>query len=243
MSHHPVEACEVNPSRPCVQPYPAFPMEQVDTSPVAHQPPPNSFLTTPLAVNSTHSMQSCPYAFSAPLSLSLDCDTLLRYAPILNPISNWESKLVINLSLAPIDPLAFNFLKRDLNFALTPRNIPHIDFLIKIENVVRTLPLDVAEERPDVKQTLATQLYDSFEQLGVRAFLDSEEKELGNSFPSTILTAIRSAKPSDLRHIERGAYAEAFLKYEEKGRYTEKLNSWMEALQSLSFIAGEEFKR
>ncbi|GLJ35439.1 hypothetical protein SUGI_0712750 [Cryptomeria japonica] len=48
LSHRPVEACEVNPSCPCVQPYPALPMEKVDTSPVAHQPPPNSFSPFPL---------------------------------------------------------------------------------------------------------------------------------------------------------------------------------------------------
>ncbi|GLJ33364.1 hypothetical protein SUGI_0671230 [Cryptomeria japonica] len=132
---------------------------------------------------------------------------------------------------------------------------------------------------PDVKQTLATQLYNSFERLGIRAFLDSEEKELGNSFPSTIETAILSAKvhiaifsiryaqspwclaelvlmlqseakiipvfyqvkPSDLRYIEKGAYAQAFIEYRQKGRYLDKLNDWKEALQSLSLIAGEEF--
>ncbi|GLJ33351.1 hypothetical protein SUGI_0670920 [Cryptomeria japonica] len=132
---------------------------------------------------------------------------------------------------------------------------------------------------PDVKQTLATQLYNSLEQLGIRAFLDSEEKELGNSILSTIETAIRSAKvhiaifskryaesawclaelvlmseskakiipvfyevkPSDLRRIETGVYAEAFIKYEEKGRYLEKLREWKETLHSVSFIAGEEF--
>ncbi|GLJ06525.1 hypothetical protein SUGI_0041000 [Cryptomeria japonica] len=129
---------------------------------------------------------------------------------------------------------------------------------------------------PDFKQTLAIQLYNSLQQLGIRAFLDSQE-ELGDSFPSTIQTAISSAlvifskgyaesawclaelilmleseakiiplfydvKPSDLRHIEKGVYANAFIKYEEKGRYLEKLNEWKGALQSLSLIAGEEFK-
>ncbi|GLJ33322.1 hypothetical protein SUGI_0670360 [Cryptomeria japonica] len=133
---------------------------------------------------------------------------------------------------------------------------------------------------PDVKGTLATQFYNSLEQLGIRAFLDSQEKELGNSFPSTIETAIRSAKvhiaifsqryaespwclaelvlmleskakiipvfcevePWELRHIERGRYADAFINHEKKGRYLEKLKEWKEALQSLSFTAGEEYK-
>ncbi|GLJ08581.1 hypothetical protein SUGI_0091720, partial [Cryptomeria japonica] len=132
---------------------------------------------------------------------------------------------------------------------------------------------------PDVKQTLGIELYNSLEQMGIRAFLDSQEKELGDSFPSTIETAIHSAKvnvaifskgyadspwcltelllmlerqakiipvfygvkPSDLRHIEKGVYSDAFIKYEEKGRYLEKLNEWKNALQCLSLIAGEEF--
>ncbi|GLJ29976.1 hypothetical protein SUGI_0592660 [Cryptomeria japonica] len=133
---------------------------------------------------------------------------------------------------------------------------------------------------PDVKTTLASQLYNSLKKAGIRAFLDSEEKELGVSFPSTIETAIKSAKvhvaifskryaespwclaelvlmlqtkariipvfyqvkPSDLRFIEKGDYPKAFAKYVNKKRYIEKLSEWKEALQSLSFVAGEEFK-
>ncbi|GLJ58482.1 hypothetical protein SUGI_1453070 [Cryptomeria japonica] len=150
----------------------------------------------------------------------------------------------------------------------------------KISESSRLFDVFINHRGPDVKQTLATQLYNSLEQLGIRTFLDSKEKELGNSFPSTIETAIRSAKvhiaifskgyaespwcldelllmletkakiipifyqvmPSDLRHIESGVYAGAFIKYEKKGRYVEKLGEWKEALQSLSFIAGEEFQ-
>ncbi|GLJ28399.1 hypothetical protein SUGI_0558890 [Cryptomeria japonica] len=155
LSHHPVEACDVSLSCPCVQPHPALPTEEVDTSSVAHLTPRKPCPTIPLVVNSSHSLQSCPNVFSAPPPPALDLGTLPRSAPILNPISNWESKLVVNLSPAPIDPLAFNFLKRGLNFSLTPRNIPHIDFLIEIENAVRTLPLDIAEE---VRQDCAVAL-------------------------------------------------------------------------------------
>ncbi|GLJ33646.1 hypothetical protein SUGI_0676470 [Cryptomeria japonica] len=46
---------------------------------------------------------------------------------------------------------------------------------------------------PDVKNTLALQLYNSLQNLKIRAFLDSEEKELGDPFPSTIERAINSA--------------------------------------------------
>lgn len=56
-----------------------------------------------------------------------------------------------------------------------------------------------------------------------------------------IIPVFCQVKPSDLHYIEAGVYAEAFIKYEEKGRYLEKLNAWKEALRSLSLIAGEEF--
>ncbi|XP_057855500.2 disease resistance protein Roq1-like isoform X2 [Cryptomeria japonica] len=46
---------------------------------------------------------------------------------------------------------------------------------------------------PDVKETLALQLYNSLEMVGIRAFLDCKEMELGDLFPSTIQDAIYSA--------------------------------------------------
>ncbi|XP_059066412.1 uncharacterized protein LOC131857721 [Cryptomeria japonica] len=52
----------------------------------------------------------------------------------------------VELLTAPDTPEDRERVERGLNFALTPRNVPHIDFLIEIENAVRTLPLDVAEE-------------------------------------------------------------------------------------------------
>ncbi|XP_057846810.1 disease resistance protein Roq1-like [Cryptomeria japonica] len=55
-----------------------------------------------------------------------------------------------------------------------------------------------------------------------------------------IIPVFYQVRPSDLRHIETGVYAEAFIKYEKKSRNLEKLKEWKEALQSLSFIAGEE---
>ncbi|KAH9290046.1 hypothetical protein KI387_034163, partial [Taxus chinensis] len=108
---------------------------------------------------------------------------------------------------------------------------------------------------PDVKETLAKNIYKSLQELQLSAFLDSEELELGDVFPSNIETAIRSSSvhiaifsegyadsawclaelylmletdakiipvfydvsPSNLRFIEKGVYAQAFAKYEEKG--------------------------
>ncbi|GLJ33676.1 hypothetical protein SUGI_0676770 [Cryptomeria japonica] len=113
---------------------------------------------------------------------------------------------------------------------------------------------------PDVKQTLATELYNSLGQIGIRAFLDSEEKEFGNYFPFTIETAIGSAKVHIAIFSKR--YAESawclaelvlllqseakiipvFYKVEAReGRYLEKLREWKEALNQVSFIAGIEF--
>ncbi|XP_059064110.1 disease resistance protein Roq1-like [Cryptomeria japonica] len=143
----------------------------------------------------------------------------------------------------------------------------------------RVFDVFINHRGPDVKLTLATQLYNSLKDLHINSFLDSEEKKLGDSFGSTIETAILSAKvhiaifspryaespwcldelvlmlqidakiipvfyqvePWELRRIETGVYADAFMKYEEKGRYLEKLKTWKEALRSISSIAGEEF--
>ncbi|GLJ48572.1 hypothetical protein SUGI_1024670 [Cryptomeria japonica] len=46
---------------------------------------------------------------------------------------------------------------------------------------------------PDVKHTLANQLHKSLRDLGLKTFLDSEEVELGEAFPSTINDAICSS--------------------------------------------------
>ncbi|XP_057829873.1 disease resistance protein Roq1 isoform X2 [Cryptomeria japonica] len=46
---------------------------------------------------------------------------------------------------------------------------------------------------PDVKDTLALQLHKSLTDLGLKTFLDSEEMELGEAFPSTIHDAICSS--------------------------------------------------
>ncbi|KAH9288845.1 hypothetical protein KI387_032962, partial [Taxus chinensis] len=149
----------------------------------------------------------------------------------------------------------------------------------KVDESSRLFDVFINHRGPDVKDTLATQLYNSLQQFGIRAFLDSKEKELGDSIFSTIETAIGSAAvhiaifsknyaqspwclaelvlmlqsrakiipvfydvhPRELRHIEKGVYAEAFIDYENKCRYLEKLKEWKEALQCVSFITGEEF--
>ncbi|GLJ33660.1 hypothetical protein SUGI_0676550 [Cryptomeria japonica] len=149
----------------------------------------------------------------------------------------------------------------------------------KVSESSRLYDVFINHRGPDVKNTLALQLYNFLQNLEIQAFLDSEEKELGVSFPSTIETAIRSAavhiaifskgyaespwclaelvlmlqssakiipvfndvEPSALGHIEKGVYGKAFSEYESKKRYTEKLEEWKQALQSISFIAGEKF--
>ncbi|KAH9288789.1 hypothetical protein KI387_032906, partial [Taxus chinensis] len=71
--------------------------------------------------------------------------------------------------------------------------IEHCSKRRKVDESSRLYDVFINHRGPDVKDTLATQLYNSLQQLGVRAFLDSEEKRHGDSFPSTIETAIRSA--------------------------------------------------
>ncbi|XP_059064140.1 disease resistance protein Roq1-like [Cryptomeria japonica] len=134
---------------------------------------------------------------------------------------------------------------------------------------------------PDVKISLALPIYNSLQGMGVEAFLDSQEMELGDSFPPAIRNAISSASvqiaifskgyatspwclaelslmsqtnsvfipvfydvaPSDLRHIEKGVFANAFAEYEKKGRHLDKLKEWKEALHFVSFITGYEFSK
>ncbi|XP_057846044.2 disease resistance protein Roq1-like [Cryptomeria japonica] len=82
-----------------------------------------------------------------------------------------------------------------------PRNEKHdafsgIDPCAKRRNVdesSRLFDVFINHRGPDVKQTVALQLYKCLTGLGIHTFLDSEEKELGDSFPSTIKCAIHSA--------------------------------------------------
>ncbi|GLJ43802.1 hypothetical protein SUGI_0911870 [Cryptomeria japonica] len=149
----------------------------------------------------------------------------------------------------------------------------------KVEQSSRLFDVFINHRGPDVKLTLATELYNSLKDLNIKAFLDSEEKELGISFRLAIETAIRSAsvhiaifskkyaespwclaelvlmlqskakiiplfyqvEPVELRYIEKGVYAGAFLEYEEKGRYLDKIEEWKEALQKVSYSAGYKF--
>ncbi|GLJ52670.1 hypothetical protein SUGI_1121000 [Cryptomeria japonica] len=49
-------------------------------------------------------------------------------------------------------------------------------------------------------------------------------------------------KPFELRYPDKGVYAAAFAKHEEKGRFSkERLDQWKEALHSSSLISGYEF--
>ena len=77
-------------------------------------------------------------------------------------------------SRAPLEPSQ----KRILGSALTPKQY---EVFINHRGV-------------DVKATLAQQLYESLQQKGIRAYLDAEETELGDYFPSAIRNAISSAR-------------------------------------------------
>ncbi|GLJ24286.1 hypothetical protein SUGI_0463380 [Cryptomeria japonica] len=126
-------------------------LDKVAPSPTSHHPFSmySSILPKeePINTSPSHSFTFLGVSSCSPLSsTSLTSGRFPppQSSPNLLPINNWESKLVVNLSHVVNDPLAFNFLKRGLNFALAPRSIPHVDFLIDIENAA--LPIEVAEE-------------------------------------------------------------------------------------------------
>ncbi|XP_057846422.2 disease resistance protein L6 [Cryptomeria japonica] len=64
---------------------------------------------------------------------------------------------------------------------------------IKSSLSVKQFDVFINHRGPDVKTTLARQLYDSLQKADIRAYLDSEETELGDSISSTIKNAIFSA--------------------------------------------------
>ncbi|GLJ39020.1 hypothetical protein SUGI_0795420 [Cryptomeria japonica] len=78
--------------------------------------------------------------------------------------------------------------KRNPFLALEPPNE-------KIKSSVTPKRYDVFinHRGPDVKTTLARQLYDSLQQAGIQGYLDDPETELGDYFPSAIKNAISSA--------------------------------------------------
>ncbi|XP_057871803.2 disease resistance protein Roq1 [Cryptomeria japonica] len=134
---------------------------------------------------------------------------------------------------------------------------------------------------PDVKGTLALELYYSLRELRYKTFLDCFEIEQGDSFDSAIKNAIYSASihiaifskgyaesswcldelvlmlqteakvipvfydvaPSDLRYIQKGVYSDAFAQHTKKGRYSNRLEAWEKALNSVSFMYGYEFSK
>lgn len=53
---------------------------------------------------------------------------------------------VINLSKHSLDDTSFNVLEQGLNFAVAPRRIPHKDIICCIEDSVKILPEEKAEE-------------------------------------------------------------------------------------------------
>ncbi|GLJ06225.1 hypothetical protein SUGI_0033650 [Cryptomeria japonica] len=59
--------------------------------------------------------------------------------PKMSHICDWDSKLVVNLSNASLSLPTFNFLKKGLGFVVSPRVIPHVEFLLEIENIFRPL--------------------------------------------------------------------------------------------------------
>ncbi|GLJ35496.1 hypothetical protein SUGI_0713780 [Cryptomeria japonica] len=130
---------------------------------------------------------------------------------------------------------------------------------------------------PDVKHTMARDIYNALHAMGLKVFLDSEDLQLADFFPTGLQEAISRAslhiaifspsyaespwclaelsfmlksgtpiipvfyhiQPEDLRHLVhgKGIYATAFVKHQEKGRYSEnRLEEWKMALHTASFL-------
>ncbi|XP_057813976.2 disease resistance protein Roq1-like [Cryptomeria japonica] len=58
--------------------------------------------------------------------------------------------------------------------------------------------------------------------------------------PAKIIPVFYEVEPWALRHVEKRVYADAFIQYQNKSRYLDKLKQWKEALQSISFTRGYE---
>ncbi|XP_059064192.1 disease resistance protein Roq1-like [Cryptomeria japonica] len=232
-----------------------------------------------LAAGSTHkTVRLFLRSFINPIYLharSLEVNSVLPSSKLISPVSSFLSQPYF-ASMASFSSSHKQGEDRPVFSGIEPPNKRR-----KVSESSRLYDVFINHRGPDVKNTLALQLYNFLQNLEIQAFLDSEEKELGVSFPSTIETAIRSAavhiaifskgyaespwclaelvlmlqssakiipvfndvEPSALGHIEKGVYGKAFSEYESKKRYTEKLEEWKQALQSISFIAGEKFNR
>ncbi|XP_057817717.1 probable 2' cyclic ADP-D-ribose synthase BdTIR [Cryptomeria japonica] len=114
----------------------------------------------------------------------------------------------------------------------------------------------IIHRSPDVKHTLAKQLYDLLKARKCRAFLDREEIEGGDSIPAATHNAICSSVvqiaifsrryaesswcldelPWELGDIEneQSQYSAAFSDYQRKGRNLHKLEQWKTSLESAS---------
>ncbi|XP_059076794.1 disease resistance protein Roq1-like [Cryptomeria japonica] len=100
----------------------------------------------------------------------------------------------------------------------------------------------------DVKKTLATTLYKMLTNgMGLGAFLNSEELQLGDSLPTELKEAMKRTRIvpifyyidiGDVRYA-KGVYAEAFDSHQIKGRYSsEKVKEWKDALFNVSHNIG-----
>ncbi|XP_046400913.1 uncharacterized protein LOC124167151 [Ischnura elegans] len=65
------------------------------------------------------------------------------------------NRVVINLTGKPLDSAKTSVLSKGLNFAPAPKSIPFLDFIGGVEQVIRKLPVEAADEiRSDVVMTL-----------------------------------------------------------------------------------------
>ncbi|XP_046398161.1 uncharacterized protein LOC124164967 [Ischnura elegans] len=81
-------------------------------------------------------------------------DRLPKSKPVAPPLD--PKRVVINLTSESFNEATFTALSKGLNFAPAPKTIPYLDYVGGIENAVRKLPDDLAEEvRVEVSYVLS----------------------------------------------------------------------------------------
>ncbi|GLJ52536.1 hypothetical protein SUGI_1117980 [Cryptomeria japonica] len=111
----------------------------------------------------------------------------------------------------------------------------------------------ISHRGPDIKETLAKQLYELLADRGCWAFLDRRELDVGDSITPAIESAIYSSVVQIaifstgyahsswcLDELVLITYCAAFSEYERKGRNLHKLDGWKKALVSASDVVGFE---
>ena len=72
-------------------------------------------------------------------------DQQKHVAELQNQITIDKSKWIVNLSTKTLSPHEKDLLEKGLNFSVTPKNIPTKGIVVKVETVVKNLPVAEAD--------------------------------------------------------------------------------------------------